>query len=361
MLSHTINTTRIPGSNPVEFGINLCHFVYPTQRVPWRPNVAILTPEDDPFPAVIASSLMHHPLNGPMLITPRDHVAPAVAAELHRLRLPGFRHGDESHLLHVLMVGRFERAAIQAVQELGYTVAALTEPDPVRLAIAVAHLRRQIVEEMGEHIQDVCVVSRQESHLAMAVPAFAAHAGVPILLSEIGQVPSEVKTLLGELGAPRVHVIGSDSADVQRLVSEFTAITGGAVARVGGSDGVETSIALAQYQSPDGAFGWGRNQPGGHAFAFAPVDRWYTAILGGLLGHLGKHAPVLIVPEGTGLPTSLRRYLRSVRPAPMQPPGPPFMHGFLLADPDQGISMAMQWAIEEELTPAHENPAHPMP
>jgi hypothetical protein len=346
--SNTTNTTRISGADPVSLGVNLSRLVYPSPRVSWRPNMAMIAPVDDCPTALAAASLIHHPHNGPLFLSPRDRLPVALAAELERLKLTGRREDGKPLRAHVFLVGPFRPEVVRGIQAIGYRVAYVHESDPIRIAQAVMSYRRALREAIGDPLQDLMVARVEQCEGALGAAALGAHTGIPILFTRGERVPQVTTEAIRSLGNPNLYLLATDSADAEELSLALGQLTEGRVVQIGGRTPAETAIALARYQSPEKRVGWGRTQPEGHAFAFAPEERWQSAVLAGLLGYTGKRAPLLLVPKGEGLPAALTAYLRSLHPPLAEPPGPPFMHGFIMGDED-GISWAQQVLLEEQL------------
>jgi hypothetical protein len=346
--SNTTNTTRISGADPVTLGVNLSRFVYPSPHVPWRPNMALIAPVDDCPTALAAASLLHQPHNGPLFLSPRDRLPTVLATELERLRLTGRREDGKPLRAHVFLVGPFRPEVIRGIQAIGYRVAYVNESDPMRIAQAVMQFRRALREEMDDPLQDLILARVEQCEGALGAAAFGAHAGIPVLFTRGERVPQVTTEAIRSLGNPNLYLLATDSADAEELSLALGQVTTGRVVQIGGRTPAETAVALARYQSPEKRVGWGRTQPAGTAFAFAPEDRWQPAVLAALLGQTGKRAPLLLVPRGEGLPAALTAYLRRLNPPLTEQPCPPFMHGFILGDED-GISWAQQILLEEQL------------
>lgn len=81
----TAHTTRVGSPDPTATAIAAARFVWAAFPV----NTATLAPVDLAAVALAAVNLVHFPLNGPVLLTPRDALDPRVARGLERLAPEG--------------------------------------------------------------------------------------------------------------------------------------------------------------------------------------------------------------------------------------------------------------------------------
>jgi hypothetical protein len=97
----------------------------------------------------------------------------------------------------------------------------------------------------------------------------------------------------------------------------------GHVQRIRGATPSEIAVAFAGYRDAGinqgywlfcstRDFGWGLAEPG-HNFTFVDPADWHVAVTGSLLSHLGKHGPMLLLPNGA-IDDATRPYLESVKP-----------------------------------------------
>ena len=100
---------------------------------------------------------------------------------------------------------------------------------------------------------------------------------------------------------------------------------------------------FTRYKSPTGHFGWDVNEKKGWAFRFSRFDQWHGGFSGNPLSHMGKHAPLLLLPPDR-LPPQIEEYLLAVNPRHAEP-RPPFMHGFLV-DVRPGLSCRIQYRLD---------------
>lgn len=181
----------------------------------------------------------------------------------------------------------------------------------------------------------------------LAAPSQAAHTGAGILYVTRESIPPETEAILRQLPPVNVYIIGSQRTVGRGVENRIRDLTPGRVVRIDGDSPFDIAVKLAQFFVPAGMFGWGRFKPAGDTFTFVPVNDWVPAVVGALTSHIGKHAPV--IPIGTqGVPRVVRDYLLSVNPVLGHPPAPPFMHGLIIARPNQ-ISFEQQVELESLL------------
>lgn len=96
------------------------------------------------------------------------------------------------------------------------------------------------------------------------------------------------------------------------------------------------------------SFGWGIAQAG-HNFIIGNPDDLLAIIPAVLLGHMGKHGPVLLVRQNE-VPESVARYLEMVRPFASGPTATIRNHGWIIGD-EAHLSWDVQKQIHRLLTP----------
>ena len=337
----TLDTTRIMAPNPIILGVQVSRLVYPTPMVSWRPNAVILAPLEPFQYALAATSLSHFPFNAPILLTHPYHLAPEVCAEIQRLNPPG-----KGLPFQIILVGPLSPAIGGQLAQMGYRVKHIMGNDPYDTAAKIA---RAQVEITGERTKDLMVVAGEYYPCALPAAYYAAHSGVPILFAARTALYPATREYIREAGNPNVYVVGTEQIPGPEVVREIQSLTGGFVDRISGANPAEVAVNFSRYKSPVNDFGWARNQPGkGDAFTFATGQPWQTAVVGAILGHLGKHTPLLLV-EQNRVPPVVESYLTALQPHHEGHHSmPPFMHGFVLGNL-QEISFPTQARLEELL------------
>lgn len=338
------------GNGPIELAVSISRFVFPTIHVKWRPNMVILAPVEDCASALAAAPLVHHPHNGPVLLTPLRQLHPLVAGEIARLQPTGrgTEHGKPLRA-QVFVVGPFDPGVAQAVERMGYRVLQISAASPAELAAKSLDFRLNLNRQIGKRTRDVLIGNAEDCRDIVPGAGFSAHSGIPILFTSKSEVPVATREALTALGNPDIHIIATTGTVTEDVQSSLENLTTGRVIRIGGKDAIEVAVNLARYMSPEGKVGWGRVQQDGHAFSFAPSHTWPPAILIGLVSHLAKHAPVLLLPPDGSVPEVLRDYLVSVNPPLTKPPGPPFMHGIVVGGTEL-VSWVQQVTVDTLLT-----------
>lgn len=192
------------------------------------------------------------------------------------------------------------------------------------------------------------LISGEDFSGGLAAPAYAAHAGVPILFFLKNGLPEPTQKALVKMQNSNVYILAPDTGVTPEVILQVKQIVKGEVRHIGGADSYAVAVNFARFRNPVDSLGWGRTEPvKGDAFAFAPVNYWPNAAVGCLLAHLGKHTPMLIV-DTWQVPTVVRDYLLYLNPPLMEPPKPPFMHGFILGGLEQ-VSFPTQAALEKAL------------
>lgn len=346
----TASTTRIDAENPVALAAAVSQLVFPSRSAARRPNVAILAPLEDGASALAATSLIHAPHHGPVLFTYRTHLPPETEAELRRLQPTGvsLRGGDLP--AQVLVAGNPETSLIDHLRRLGFRGAVLQGEHPAEVAAQAARYRGLINQQPWGLPRDYFV--GETAHLRELLPlaTLMAHSGVPLLYVENGQIPPATRALLEAArssGSPvNLHLAGRAGRFPEGLVKELGDLAGGVVLRWNGGNADAVAVNLAQHKDPNTRVGWGKKEPAGHAFTFVTGTQWPPAVAAALLGHMGKHTPLLPLPLGDGVPELIAAYLRSINPH-REPHEPPYPHGFLVGG---RLSAAQQEQLDGLLT-----------
>lgn len=90
-------------------------------------------------------------------------------------------------------------------------------------------------------------------------------------------------------------------------------------------------------------FGWGIAQAG-HNFIIGNADDMLGLIPAVLLGHMGKHGPVLLVGRDA-VPQAVRDYLEMVRPDVPSPNETVLNFAWIIGDPRR-----VSWEVQQEIT-----------
>ncbi len=328
----TPNTTRIEGIDQYIAAMAVSEAVWNNPADPMKhPGTVILARGDGTKyqDALIGAPLIHFPHNGPVLLTEPDMLIPAVEQEMMRLNPTG-----KGSPAQVLLVGSLSPAIDESVRRLGFTACRIDGGDPATTAVMVWQVlgpRRNALLVSGERFEE-----------AVLAGGWAAHMGDPILLTGRDVLPPVTACAIAQTQAD-VYILGGWQSISPVVEETVRRLTRGFVDRIYGRDAVETAINFTRYSSPTGEFGWDVKDMKGWAFRFSRMDTWYGSIVGNPLSHMGKHAPLLLVPPDC-VPPTVSDYILSVNPRHTEPK-PPFMHGYLV-DIQPGVSYEEQVQLD---------------
>lgn len=343
---HTVDTSRICQNRPYELSVDVTRMIWPDPEL-HSPKVIILAPEDMFGYSAAAASLVHDPIMGALLVSPINEIPNLLLQELARINPKG-----GVGLPPVLLIGPFNINALQQIEELGYSVRQINEKTVFSTAAAVARLRAGIPPQSPDGPISVFIISADDPLEGQVVPYYAAHSGVPILLTKKQRVPKATANALRDMRNKHVYVVGSRRSISVDVLEEIDAIMEYPVQRIAGRNPFATAVEFAAMFDPVTKLGWNRNEKGqGDAFSFSEMNHWNLALAGVNFAHLGKHTPLLTI-EPNQVPAVTSDYLRFLKPPFRMPPMPPFMHGFLLGT-EEVISYTTQAQIEETIQFPH--------
>ncbi len=356
----TAYTTRIPGSNPEMQAIALAQAVYPATREENAAGAIILAPQDAPLAFTAMHRITHMPVNAPLLyLNPQGLLSEATKQEMKRLRPDGVVQDGR---VQVFIVGDTDPSVRRAVEdELKYEAREFRTNDPVELAEVLDRWQAAI---KADHPDEVIVSALDHpegiAH-GMGAMGWNAHMGKGFAWVNSQSIPEATHKILrrrwGEDGA-YIYLTGGPeviSHEVARSLSQY-----GLVHRIHGEDIFATNSVNAGYKDFGRNFGWwwgweGRSfdwgiSQAGHNFIFASADDILGAIPSVLLGHMGKHGPLLLV-RSDGAPEPVERYLEMVRPFVSGPTETIRNHGWIIGD-EERIALATQRQIHRLLSPS---------
>ncbi|MFI6587329.1 cell wall-binding repeat-containing protein [Embleya sp. NPDC050493] len=272
---------RVYGSNAITTGVATSRFKFDAAASASgarKANVAVLT-RSDAFYDGLAGAGLAGAKGGPMLLTPKEGLAPAVSAELARILSPGatvYVLGDE---------GVVSAAVDTQIRALGLT--------PKRLAgNTVAETGVAIANELTSAPKEVFVATAAEYYDALAAGAAAGSTpGATVVFSWGNTLPAatanylrgldRTKTKVTAVGGPAVVALGSAAIGIDATADGRTA--------------PDTAKLLAEH-----AF----THP--KAAALATMATWQDALTGGAL--IAGKGPLLLATQ-TALPQGSADYL----------------------------------------------------
>lgn len=339
----TANTTRLPYSDPELLSIGVSQFLYPSDKAPWRANSVILITGDDFRLIVPGVSFVHFPVNAPVLFSNTPYLSNVLFQEILRLNPSG-----ENSPAHVILIGEFHPDIIQQFHQYGYSTLHFHYHDPFVQSYQILRWREKLIPPMMPEMitKNTFLISVENNQESLPAYGFSAHMGTPILYSFKDSLPELTKKILQEESHRNVTIMGSENTISKQVEEACRRIVKGHVERFDGRSLPHLAVNFSRNKSKQTDIGWGRNTPGkGDAFTFFRAD-WRYAMIAAPLSHLGKHTPLLPLPEFR-LPNEYVDYLEFLRPRGMHPE-PPFMHAFILGDLNQ-IPFQTQLEIAEHI------------
>ena len=334
----TANTTRIGAVDDIGTAIALSRFGFVHGS-----NTVILAPENQPALSAAASTLVHFPLDGPVLLNPVGSLDQRVRQEIVRLAPAG-----EGSPAQVFLVGPFSPAVQAAIQSLGLTVQRVGSSDPIQTAVAAAEIRLSV-----EATRNVTLVSLDDLVWGILAAGWTAHMGDPLLYVHANSIPPATAQFIRN-HQPNVYLMGPPAVISRAVLDQVRSLTSGYVARIIGFSPAEVAVNFSRFFAPTNSlYGWGRWSPNsGQAFSFLSTNFTHLDLVapaGSCLSHIGKHTPLLYV-EPNSVPDATRDYLMSVNPGPfLVQEEPPFMHGFVVGNQDV-IALHVQLELNDLLT-----------
>ncbi|MFF7247868.1 cell wall-binding repeat-containing protein [Embleya sp. NPDC008237] len=273
--------TQVYGSNAITTGVATSRFKFDaagSASGARKANVAVLT-RSDAFYDGLAGAGLAGAKGGPMLLTPKEGLAPAVSAELARILSPGatvYVLGDE---------GVVSAAVDTQIRALGLT--------PKRLAgNTVAETGVAIAKELTMAPKEVFVATAAEYYDALAAGAAAGSTpGATVVFSWGDTLPAATANYLRSLDRTKTKVTAVGGPAVVALNSASIRID----ATADGRTAPDTARLLAEHS-------FARPK----AAALATMATWQDALTGGAL--IAGHGPLLLA-NATSLPVATLDYL----------------------------------------------------
>ena len=351
-------TIRLPGGDPEEMAIILTQTVYPATREDTAVGAIILAPQDEPTAFLAMQRVTHMPVNAPLLYLSTDGtISEATLTEMKRLRPDGVLQDGRTQV-YALNVPASQVERIR--RELHYDVRAFHASDPIPLS---EELDRWQAAMKADYPDEVIISALDHPDgLAHGVGPMGwnAHMGKGFAWVWRDSIPEETRRILERRpGAHACYIYLTGGPDVisDRVARELSRY--GAVRRIYGDDIYATSTVNAGYKDYGRNFGWGLNwrprafgwgiAQAGHNFIICNPENLLMVFPAALLGHMGKHGPILLVRNGE-VPESVVRYLRMVRPNETGPQQTILNFAWIIGD-ETVISREVQQQIDPLLYP----------
>lgn len=266
-------------------------------RATWpRPVPAVVIVEGDAWPDAVSGSVLAATLGGPLLLTRRDRLDPAVAEELGRT-LPEVAY----------VLGPIEAAVEDDLWSRGIEVRRLRGPD----RYATSELVAEAAVAHGAETSTVVVATGRQFPDGLAGSALAAGQRYPILLTREGQDRPRLGDAIDRIGARRTWVLGGPGAvpgtavaglpGVERIAGATRTATAAAVADRAVSLGYDPRPLVASgWRHPDGLAGSGLAAARRRPVLLTATSRLSPDVHAWLERHGSAHATVLGGPAAVG-------------------------------------------------------------
>lgn len=347
----TAFTVRLPANDPETQAIVLTQTVYPASREENAVGAIILAPQDEATAFLAMHRVTHMPVNAPLLYLDRDgRLGAETLHEMKRLRPDGVVQDGQTQ---VYVVGDVDPAVAETVRtELGYQVRTLAASDPFALADLADRWQAALKSDHPDEVV-VSALSREGMQHGIGAMGWNAHMGRGFGWVTRDDVPAATRRILERrLGGAYVYVLGGEdvvSSEVERELARY-----GVVRRIRGPDPYATNAVHAGYKDfgrnvgwwwseAPRTFGWGIAQAG-HNFIVGAADDLLGLIPASVLGHMGKHGPILLVARDR-VPAPTAEYLRMVQPSGTTPNRTILNFAWVIGDESR-----VSWEVQQELT-----------
>jgi hypothetical protein len=342
----TKNTTRVPGSEPVQIAAAVVRAVYPDPAR--KPDAVTLVDRSDWRVAVAAAALMADPFNAPVLYTDGTDMPDATSAALSALAPEGSAAAGNAQVIRIGNVAR--PPGLKSSDVTGAGALALTR--------SIAGLVR--AAKRGRTVR-VIVTSADDPSFAVPAAGYAAKTGDPVLFVTRDAVPPETRAALAALAGlarPQIYILGPSKLISPKVSRDLRRL--GRVERLGGQDAVTNAIAMARYRR--GSFGWGIVDPG-HGLVFTADGKPMNAAAAAPLSASGKYGPLLLLDDSDRVPQALQQYLLDIQPGYQEDPvRGVYNHGWIVGTRSL-VSLEKQARIDAllEIVPVRTPDAPPQP
>jgi hypothetical protein len=342
----TKNTTRVPGSEPVQIAAAVVCAVSPDPAR--KPDAVTLVDRSDWRVAVAAAALMADPFNAPVLYTDGTDMPDATSAALSALAPEGSAAAGNAQVIRIGNVAR--PPGLKSSDVTGAGALALTR--------SIAGLVR--AAKRGRTVR-VIVTSADDPSFAVPAAGYAAKTGDPVLFVTRDAVPPETRAALAALAGlarPQIYILGPSKLISPKVSRDLRRL--GRVERLGGQDAVTNAIAMARYRR--GSFGWGIVDPG-HGLVFTADGRPMNAAAAAPLSASGKYGPLLLLDDSDRVPQALQQYLLDIQPGYQEDPvRGVYNHGWIVGTRSL-VSLEKQARIDAllEIVPVRTPDAPPQP
>lgn len=347
----TAHTTRLPASDPETQAIVLTQTVYAATREENAVGAIILTRQDPAEAFTAMNRITHMPVNAPLLYLDEEgRLSYETKREMRRLRPDGVTQDGKTQ---VYIAGRTDPEVAETVRkELGYEVETFLADDPVELAELLDRWQAALKSDHPDEVVIAAIDHPDGIAHAMGAMGWNAHMGKGFAWVYRDEIPEATRAILRRrFGGAYMYLAGPEeviSDEVARDLAQY-----GHVRRVAGPNVFASNAVNAGYKDLGRNFGWwwgwiprdfgwGIAQAG-HNFIIGNAERPLHVIPTAVLGHMGKHGPILLV-EGDQVPSAVTDYLEMVRPFPTGPMETILNHAWIIGSED-----ILSWSVQAEI------------
>jgi hypothetical protein len=354
----TTHTTRLPAADPEHQAIAITQTVYAATREENAAGAIILARQDPAEAYTAMQRVTHMPVNAPLLYLDQSGgISKDTLQEMKRLQPDGVVQDGRTQVYVVGSIG--PEVAETVRRELNYSVRELRADNPIKLAELLDRWQAAL---KSDHPDEVVISALDHPNgIAHGIGAMGwnAHMGRGFAWVMRDSIPEETHRILrrrlGKEGSAFMYLTGGPeviSEDVARALSQY-----GMVRRIAGPDVFASNVVNAGYKDygrnfgwwwgwQPRSFGWGISQAG-HNFIIVSAEDMLAAIPSVVLGHMGKHGPVLVV-SAQEVPQRVSDYLEMVRPTAAGPTQTILNHAWIIGD-ESRISWDVQTRIDSLL------------
>lgn len=353
--SATTMTTRLAGDDDYETAAAFSQNVYQAVNDVTRPGAVILANASELGAALPSVGVIHHPIDGAVLLTEQHSLPEATRREIERLDPEGVRL-DRNVQVYLIGGERYVGESVRAeLESMGLAVRRIDGDSPVAVA---ANVDQYLSSMHGNHPDQVMLADLGNLRTAIPAQSWNAHAGDGFLYVDGERIPAATRRqLASRFGGAYMYLLGDESVIPPATARDLAQY--GHVQRIPrASDPSSLSVGFAGYKDVGRNqgwwvgewprnFGWGIAESGHNVIVVNPDD-WQTAIPACVESHRGKHGPMLAV-ERDRVPAVVANYLDGLlEPHESAPYDRKYNHGWIVGRPDQ-VGTDVQARVHELL------------
>lgn len=354
----TAYTVRLPGSNPEELAILLTQIVYPATREDNAVGAIIIVPQDEKIAFTAMNRITHMPVNAPLLYLSKDNtISEQTLREMKRLEPDGVLQDERTD---VYAVNVPEKQVEKIKEILGYRVRTFYEEDPIKLASKLDMWQAAMKADHPDEVIISAIDDPDGMKHGIGAMGWNAHMGKGFAWVYKDSIPQATIDILkrryGDYGS-FIYLTGGPDVISNHVAKELAQY--GLVRRISGTNYFATNAVNAGYKDygrnwgwwwdwEPRSLGWGIAQAG-HNFIIGNPDDMLYLIPSAVLGHMGKHGPILLVkPDSVTKPTA--DYLKMVRPFQTGPQETILNFAWIIGD-TTSVNVKTQQQVDRLLSP----------